>query len=201
MGYLPDATVAAFKGTYNCGLFFRLDTSPALHLWWGISDIPARVVALDSAGTVYIGAGYLTNVPDALEVLINGTAERVDWSMSGVPASLTANLADAAPSVVGKACMFGVAALDERWQMQSDIVPLWSGTADFWSEAQPPQSDVTKEKLRTLTLTTMTGDSSRALPFYSTWTDRIQQFLSPGDLFCDRTPRYFQGQIIRWPRF
>lgn len=201
MGYLPDATVAAFKGFYNLGLFFRLDTSPALHLWWGISDIPAIIPSLDVGGTIYQGAGLLLDMPDSLEVLINGTAERADWSISGVDPTMAANVASGAPSVVGKLVTFGAAPLDTRWQMIGDIIPLWEGTADFWAETQPVQPDPTKPRTRTLTLSTMTGDASRALPFYSTWTDAIQRNISATDAFCERVARYYQGQIIRWPHF
>lgn len=201
MGYLPDETVAAFRGSYRLGLFFRLDTDPGLHLWFGISDIAAKIADVDVDGTIYLGAGFLTDAPDSLEVLINGSAERADWVLSGVPAELAANLANDAPSVVGKRATFGISAMDDRWQMQSDIIPMWEGTADFWAEEQPVQTDPSRPKLRKLTLATMTGDASRALPYYSTWTDAIQRTISPTDKFCERVPRYYQGQIIRWPRY
>ena len=201
MGYIPDATVAAFKGVFNLGLFFRLETSPALHLWWGVSDTPAQIDALDVSGTVYNGAGLMTDVPDALEMLINGTASRVDWEMSGVPASMTANLAATAPSVVGARVDFAIAALDPRWQILGSPISVWTGTADFWAEAQSPQPDVTKPKLRKIILSTMAGDTSRALPYYATWSDLDQLAISATDTFCERVPRYYSGQIVTWPRF
>ena len=201
MGYFPDATVAAFRGTYNLGLFFRLDTSPGLHLWFGVSDVPAAIPSLDVAGQVYNGGGWIADIPDALEVLINGTSERADWTLSGIPAALTANLANDAPSVVGARCDLAIAPLDERWQLIAQPQSMWVGTADFWAEEQPPQMDVSKPKMRRLTLSTMTGDASRALPYFATWTDRDQRNLSLTDAFCARVTRYYPGQIIRWPRF
>ena len=201
MGYIPDATIAAFKGIYNLGLFFRLDTSPALHLWWGVSDKPAQIDDLDVSGTVYNGAGLMTDVPDALELLINGTASRVDWEMSGVPPALTAELANTAPSVVGARVDFAIGALDVRWQLIGSPISAWVGTADFWAEAQSPQSDIGKPKLRKIILSTMAGDTSRALPYFATWTDRDQLSISATDTFCERVPRYYTGQIITWPRF
>lgn len=201
MGYISDTTIAAFKGAYNLGLFFRLDTTPALHLWWGVSDKPAQIDALDVAGQIYNGAGLISDVPDALEMLINGTASRVDWEMSGVPPSLTAELASAAPSVVGARVDFAIAALDSRWQIIGTPVSVWVGTADFWAEAQSPQADVTKPKLRKIILSTMAGDSSRSLPYFATWTDIDQQQISATDTFCERVPRYYVGQVITWPRF
>ena len=201
MGYIPDDTIAAFRGVFNLGMFFRLDTAPALHLWWGVSNKPAQIDALDVAGTIYNGAGVITDIPDALEMLINGTASRVDWEMSGVPANLTADLAVNAPSVVGARVDFAIAALDARWQIIGAPVSVWVGTADFWAEAQPPQPDVTRPKTRKLILSTMTGDTSRALPYYATWTDLDQQQISATDTLCERVPRYYTGQIITWPRY
>lgn len=201
MGYFPDATVAAFRGQYNLGVFFRLAGAMPLHLWFGVSDIPAAIPDLDVDGTIYNGGGWLADAPDSLEVLINGTAERADWTLSGVPAALTANLADAAPTVVGSRCDLAIAPLDARWQLTAAPQSVWVGTADFWAEEQAPQTDITKPKLRRLTLSTMTGDASRALPYYATWTDRDQRNISATDSFCGRVTRYYPGQIIRWPRF
>lgn len=201
MGYLPDATIAALSGFYNVGLFFRLGSTPPVTLWFGVSDIPAVIADLDVAGTIYQGAGLLADMPDAIEVLINGTSDRVDWIMDGVSPALTANISAGASSVVGLRTSFGICPLDARWQMLSDIIVIWEGTADFWAEDQLPQTDLTKPKTRRLTLATVTGDASRALPYFSTWTDAIQKLISPSDTFCNRVTRYYQGQIIRWPAF
>ena len=170
-------------------------------MWWGVADIPAVVPSLDIAGTIYFGAGIIADTPDAIEILINGTAERADWTMSGLDPSMTAAIAAGAPSVVGKRATFGICPMDERWQMLSDIIPIWEGTADFWAEQQPTQNDPTKPKTRIITLATMTGDASRALPYLATWTDAIQRLISVTDRFCERVPRYYERQIIRWPRF
>ncbi len=201
MGYISDTTIAAFKGIYNLGLFFRLASSPPLTLWFGVSDVQARIPDLDVAGTVYKGAGLINDIPDNLEVLINGSADRADWSINGIPASLTANLAADAPSVVGLRADFAIAALDERWQIIGEPISIWVGTADFWAEAQPPHSDATTPKLRQLTLSTMTGDTTRSLPFFATWTNADQQKISATDTFCERVPRYYSGLQITWPRF
>lgn len=201
MGYLSDATCAAFRGRFNIGLFFRLNSNPPLHLWWGVSDVEATMDAMDVAGTKYLGGGLLVDVPDGIEVLVNGIADRADWVLSGIPDYLTANLVANAPNVIGCRVDFGIASLDERWQPQSDIVSLWAGTSDFWSEEQPLQKDPSKPKTRRLTLATFAGDISRALQPASTWTDLDQLALSPTDKFCERVPINYQGRIIRWPRY
>ena len=80
-------------------------------------------------------------------------------------------------------------------------VSLWVGTADFWAEAQAPQPDPTKPKLRKIILSTMTGDTSRALPYFATCTDLDQRRISATDAFCERVPRYYTGYQVTWPRF
>ena len=202
MGFLPDSWCAAWRGThYNLGLFFRLETAPSLHLWFGVAPITAAIANIDVEGTVYIGAGILLNLPDALEVLLNGTTDRIDWTLTGVNPSLLnqISLHSNAPSVVGARTTLAIAPMDERWQLAAAPQALWEGTANFWEEAQPVQTDMAKPRTRTLTLATMTGDDSRALPYFSTWSDRVQKAISPTDRFCERTPRYYQGQSIRWP--
>jgi hypothetical protein len=200
MSYLPSEWCDAWRGArYNLGIFFRLETSPPMYLWFGISPIAAAITNLDVDGTVYLGAGLLLDLPNALEVLLNGTTDRIDWMMNGVDPALTANLAADAPSVVGARATLALAPMDERWQLAAAPQAMWEGTADFWAESQPIQLDPTKPRTRTLTLATTTGDASRSLPYFSTWTDRIQKIISSTDRFCERTPRYYQGQAIRWP--
>jgi len=84
MGYVPDDVIAAMRGSHSLGIFFRMDTNPALHLWMGINDIPAEFDhAIDLEGTVYLGGGRLGGIP-TLEVLINGVADRVEFQMTGI---------------------------------------------------------------------------------------------------------------------
>ena len=201
MGYIADETIAAFKGVYNLGLFFRMLTSPSLHLWGGITDITIPTASIDAAGQVYNGAGALLDVPDALEVLINGTAARVDWEMSGLTPEMAIHIAEQAPSVLGARVDLAIAAMDERWQLVGPLISIWVGTADFVTETQPRQADQTKPRLRKLILATVTGDSSRSLAHGATWTDIDQKTISASDDFCHQVSRYYPGLQITWPRF
>jgi hypothetical protein len=200
MGYVPDATVAALKGNYNLGIFFRLGTTPALHLAFGVNDVPITVPVLDSVGTIYQGAGRFLDIP-TLEVLINGIADKVTFSLYGIDPSVAALVLDSTPEVLGALVTIGIAPLDARWQPLSQIIGLWSGTADFIAEEMKPESDPTKSRVQSIMLTTSSGDTSRALPNLITYSDATQKTLYPTDRFFERTVRYIQGYLVSWPRF
>ena len=197
MGYVPDATLAEFRGQFNLGVFFRLGTDPALHLSFLVNDMMMEMPGLDEPGTIYKGCGVLQNIPE-LEVLVNGIADTVTFTLSGLDPSLTAAMLDSAPDVLGAPVTVGIAPMDVRWQPKTPIVLLWSGTADMISEAMPPETDPTKNRTQSISLAAMTGDQSRQFQNLSTYADPIQQEISPGDRFCSRTTR--APYQISWPR-
>jgi hypothetical protein len=199
--YISAETSAAFRGIYNLGMFLRLDTDPALHLWWGVGDIKAAIPDLDVDGTVYIGGGVLTEVPDGLEMLINGRADKADWILSGVSPEHVEALVKDDPGITGKSVTFAAAPLDDYWQLKAPPVPLWVGTAERWVEHMAPQENPTKSRVLSLVMSVTSGDTTRSLPYYATWTDRDQRIVSAFDLFCARVSRYYPGQAIKWPRF
>lgn len=200
MAYLADTVITALRGCINLGVFFRLGTNPPLHLWMGMNDIPIGIPSVDPSGTIYNGAGRLLGV-DKFEMMINGLASTATFSLSGVDPVFTAELAANAPSVVGAVAQVGIAPLDARWQPLSQIIPLWIGTADFWSETKQPVSDSSSPDVRTISLSTSAGDTMRARQRLVNWTDSSHQTLYPGDLFCSQVSRYNQTYQAAWPRF
>lgn len=199
MGYLPDATIAALRGNTNLGIFIRVGTTPALHLAFGVNDVPITVPVLDSSGTTYIGAGRFVDVP-SLETLINGLADKVSFSLSGIDPTFANQLLDTAPEVLGALVTVGIAPLDDRWQPLSQIIGLWSGTADFLAQEMKPEPDPTKSRVQTISLTCSTGDVSRAFPNLLTYSDLTQKTMYPTDRFFERVSRYVQGLLVSWPR-
>ncbi|MDX0312829.1 hypothetical protein GOC54_17370 [Sinorhizobium meliloti] len=57
MEFIPSNIVEEMRGSHQLGIFLRVDTDPALHLWFGINDIPANFDSIDPTGTVYLGGG------------------------------------------------------------------------------------------------------------------------------------------------
>lgn len=201
MGFLPDSLIAAFQGAYNLGVFFRLGTTPTLNYWFGVSDVQAAIPDVDAAGTIYRGGGMLLDVPDAIEMLINGTADTVQFGLDGVNPALAAELLPSAPPVVGARASIALTPLDSRWQLLSAPWEAWVGHADYWAQEMPAQSDVTKPRTLSLMLSCASGDAARGIPDLTTWTDQQQRQLSATDAFCERVQIYYQGRQVSWPKF
>lgn len=200
---IDPAVAASFRGSHNLGIFFRLGTDPALHLWFGVNDVPIGIPSLDPEGTVYLGGGRFIAVPE-LEVLINGQAGRVEFTLSSaVPefASFLLDLDTDAPPVQGAPVHVGIAALDDRWQPKTPAIPLWRGEADYWSVRQDPVPDAASMPMRTLALSVGTGNTARKRPRRIAWTHAMQQSISATDRFCDRVSRYTRQYVVTWPRF
>lgn len=200
MSYIDPDVAALFRGPVNLGVFWRLGTDPALHLWMGIHEVPIGIPSLDEDGTTYLGAGRLIDIPE-LELLINGIADKVDFSLSGVDSAFLAQLDASAPKVAGALCTVGFAPLDERYQPMTSIIPIWCGTADFWTMQRDPASEIGGSPVQRITLSVGAGDTSRANPKLKTFTDAEQRRVSPTDRFFDRVIRYVQTYIVPWPRF
>jgi hypothetical protein len=181
-------------------VFFRLDTDPPLRLWTGINDIGIGIDVVDEAGSVYLGAGRLLDVPD-LEVLINGLADRVDIFLPGVSVEAANRVAAGAPSVQGLAVNIGVATLDDRYQPLTSIIPVWYGLADLWSMAQTASADPASPPTRTLALSVGAGRTGRARARRAAYTPAQQKLLFPTDEFCEFVSRYTSLYEVKWPDF
>jgi hypothetical protein len=200
MSYVSTDVAASFRGSINLGIFFRLDTDPALHLWLGVNDVPIGIPGIDASGTVYLGAGRLLDIP-ALDVLLNGQAARVEIGVAGVDADFMAKLNAEAPPVKSKECNIGIARLDDRFQPATQIIPMWTGYADFWAMRQTAAQDQTRGPVRIVTLSAGTGDTTRSRPRRVTWTASMQRLFYPDDAFCDRVSRYVHTFVVQWPHF
>ncbi len=201
MGYAPNATIAALRGSYNLGVFFRLGVTPLpILLSLSAQSIPIAMPGLDGSGTVYTGLGQLTAIP-ALETLVNGIASTVSFSLGGIDPVAASLMLDQNPEVLGAPVTVGIAPMDARWQPAAPIVPLWTGVADFLAQGMAPEAKPTQNRTQTLTLTAISGDQSRQVGNNLTLTDATQQMLHPGDTACQRVSRYVQTFITSWPRY
>lgn len=197
--YVPDAVVSALRGSHNLGVFMRMDTDPVCAVWLGVNDIPAKMQSIDVGSITYLGGGRLQNVPD-FDVLMNGTADRIEITMSGVdPAQLAVYDVDDW-DVRGEPVHIGVTALDQDFQPLSDIIPLWEGIASFVDEQSSPATGTDGFSV-TLSLSVGTGLVTRSYPSASLWSDAQQQALFPGDRGCENTARLARGAYPTWPRF
>lgn len=202
--YLSPTEAALFKGTdggLRLGVFFYLGLSPTpLRLWAGVNDVPIGIPSVDPSGSVYLGAGQLMNIPD-LELLINGIADRVDFYLTGTDPTFIATLAPAAASVLGAQVIVGVAPLDVRFQPQTQIIGVWTGSADIMKMSGRPGNGPTSPATQTIAVSCGTGDTSRARPRLTAFSQPQQQLISPSDTFFSCINRYIQQFVVSWPNY
>jgi hypothetical protein len=138
MGYVADNIIQELRGSHMLGVFFRLDTDDPLRLWMGFNDIPEGIENVDpDTNQTYLGGFRLVNVPE-LEILLNGAADRANFSLSGIDPDTSA-LADIDfPPVRGKDVHVGITTLDDHYQPMSSIIPLMKGKASFIREQEFP---------------------------------------------------------------
>lgn len=196
---LSVAEIAALaQDAVRIGIFFRLEVDPVQRLWLGVGDCKVRSNAYDATGAVYQGLGELHDVPE-VQQLINGVAERVTFTVSGVSPNVMELAGAEADEVKGAAVALGVVLFDGAWQQLGPPRWLWRGTADVPALEQQPTDD--GGAVRTIELSVgslFTGRRRRGLSYL---TDYDQQQRHPGDKFCERTILYAQEVEKVWPRF
>ncbi len=196
MGWVPDNVIEELRGSHQLGIFLRIDTDPALHMWFGINNIPANFDSIDPDGTVYLGGGRLVGVP-TLEVLVNGTADSVEFTLSGIDPTTATKTIDSLPLVRGASVHMGITTLDQYFQPMSDIIPIWTGTASHVGEQSPAVASGQSVTL-TLSLAVVAGEATRSRPARTLWSSAHQKAISPTDKFCDETARLARGVQPTW---
>ena len=211
MGWVPDNVIDALRGSHDLGIFYRMDTTPPLHLWFGTGEVPIGFDSIDPEGTVYLGGGRLIGIP-SLEVLVNGTSDAVDFTISGVDPATGAAMLDSIPPVRGKLVQLGITTIDQYNQPMSAIIPLWTGVASHPKEARVPVGEGETPTL-SLSLAVVAGENMRSRKSSSLWSEPQQIEVSrqlregtaqaslPDDLFCSQTGRLSRGVQPTWPRY
>lgn len=188
------------SGTQRLGLFFYLATTPAVRIWLGVGDIKPGKNAIDTTGQTYKGFGQLRDIPE-FQQLLNGQAERVEFTLSGVSSDILAIAgADDAPNVKAKDCALGFGLLSDDWsQLLANIHWIRKYRADFLSARQELSEDLDQPIIRTVALSVGSRHTGRRRPALSFFTNQDQQRRSADDKFCERTPLYSQDVTKRWP--
>lgn len=162
---------------YRESIVVRIASDPPALLWSGIGPllIPADIVVPEDA--IALGGGELVSVPD-FQQLMNGTAERLEFTLSGVSDETVRFALDDAPSVRGARVDIGRTDFDDAWQL---IGVEWEATFEARSlSISRPASDGASIT-RSISLTIVAGDSTRARAPNAFFTDADQRRRSPTD--------------------
>lgn len=199
---LNDEEIAALSGdVINLAAFFRLETDPVVRLWLGFGNIYASSSVLDPDGAEYVGFGEISSLPEFSQ-MINGAAERVEFTVSGVAGPiLEIAAAGDATDVQGKRVSVGFGIFNESWQLLG--APRWFAhyRADVLSIAQQTSTDPAQPIVRSITLSCGSLMTMRRRPARAYLSDQDQQARFPGDLFCSLVGKYATGFNKKWPTF
>lgn len=198
---LSDVELAALESNaFRIGIFFRLETDPVVRIWLGFGPIDPGANLFDAEGAEYKGFGELSEIPD-FNQLLNGAAERVEFTLSGVSGDVLAIASgNDAQQVKGKRTSVGFALMDANWQLLGSVHWCALYIADFLSISQQP-SAVGEDPSRVISLSCGSRFTGRRRPSFSYFSDEDQVARHPGDRFCSLVSLYAHGFNKQWPTF
>lgn len=154
----------------------RIASDPPARIWSGFGDlvIPADIV--EPVPATYMGAGELLSAPD-FQALINGVAERLEFTVSGVSTETLRLALEDAPSVKGATVHLGRVDFDSNWQI---VAVEWE--AVFRADALVVESQGNGgARQRTISLSIGHGDTGRSYAPSAFFTDADQRRRSATD--------------------
>lgn len=206
MAFITEEDALLFGApTVRVGVFLLIKAnngSPPtwLRMWSGVGDHDMDANAIDTQGGTYLGIGDLVGLP-TLSQLVNGVAERVEFSLSGVTADIIA-LADAeAETVRNVPVHMAIVAFDEDFQASTSPVWVWEGESDVprVSRQSVAGEDGSFQVIRSVSLSVGSIFTGRRRPQNAYFTGIEQRARSADDAFCDRANGYSLGTTRKWP--
>lgn len=179
---------------YRESFIFRLETDEPAMLWTGHGDLLLPPDDILPSATIALGGGDLVNLPD-LEQLINGTAQRIEVTLSGVSERTVQLAAEEAREVSGASAYIGRIQFDEQWQQSGPVVWEWSGEGRGLVVGG---DDGEGGRTRTITLKLGSGDTTRSRAPLAFFTDADQRRDFPTDAFFSHVAGINAGTSRRW---
>lgn len=163
---------------YRESVVARIDCDPPALMWAGYYPLPLPADAvIPVGGETALGGGALVSVPD-FQMLIGGTAQRLDFAVSGVNAETVRLALEDAPSVRGARVDVGVISFDENWAVTGIE---WEGAFEARSLKVSRGQEQDGVATRTISLTIVQGDTRRSRAVNAFWTDADQRRKQPTD--------------------
>lgn len=162
---------------YRESIVVRIDCDPPALLWSGLGPLALPADIVIPAPAIALGGGELVSVPD-FDQLMNGTAQRLDFTVSGVDQETVRLALEDAPSVKGARVDIGRADFDDAWQL---IAVEWEAVFEARSLSVSRPVSQGGQITRSITLTIVAGDTTRARAPLAFFTDADQRRRSADD--------------------
>jgi hypothetical protein len=195
-GWDAAAQAQLEKGIVRPVVFFRMATPTPLRLWSGAGPFAVPSDTVEPGGATYEGVGDLVGLP-AVQQLINGQADRVQFALSGATAEMLAMADEEAADIRAAEVRLGFCALDAAWQPLAPVVWLWSGEADSIEVQRTAAEGGEVARTMSLSVGSIFTGRRRASPSY--YSDAEQRRRSADDRFCERVSIYSAGSTKDWP--
>lgn len=180
----------------NVSWLLYIDSDEPVRAWNGVGRLAVGPWGADTTGGDYLGIGALIEVP-ALQQLVNGVAQRIEISLSGVDAQIVSLADEGASEIRAKDTNVGMLFMDGDWQPLATPLAVWTGESDSIRCDSAPDSDGNKK--RTISLSVGSTTTGRRRPRYNLYTRAQQRQKSPTDAGCDRVALYSQERELKWP--
>ena len=179
---------------YRESFVFYVETDDPAIFWTGHTDLLLPADDLLAGPTLALGGGDLVDLPE-LEALINGVAQRVDVTFSGVSSRAIAYAREESAQVPGAPVHIGRVEFDEDWQLVGPVTWEWEGTGQ---KMQVSSDTAETGRMRSIVFTCAAGDTTRSRAPYAFFTDADQRRDYPTDLFFSHVAGINSGTSRRW---
>lgn len=181
--------MAGYRESY---VFHVAGDDPAT-LWSGHGDLLLPADDVLEAPTLASGGPELVSLPD-IEMVLNGTAQRFDISVSGVSDRALQVAVENALTLSGSRAFIGRVTFDSDWQ-QMPVVWEWEGEV----RKVGVQGDATEDgRARSITITLAHGDTTRSRAPAAYFTDADQRRDYPTDAVFSNVAGINSGTSRRW---
>jgi hypothetical protein len=172
----------------------RIASTVPVRIWSGVGDLLVAADDIEPVDSIYLGGAQLISVPD-FQQLMNGSADRLEYTLSGVSAQVLALAREEAAGVRGAALDLGTVRFDEDWQQTGVLTWEERFRCDTLTIGGQPSD---KGRTRTITLSVGTDDTGRSRAPISIFTDADQRRRSPTDNYFNQVASITAGTSRRF---
>ena len=179
----------------------RIATDTPTRFWTGVGDLALPADAVETTdGAIYKGIGDIVGLP-ALDQLINGGAQAVQFTISGtgVDAAGVAMLTASAEDVIYRRMNVGIGIFDANLQFTGNRVWLWEGECSTIDASREANAGPGGLPVRTVSLGVGSTFTARRRPRIVNWTDTHQRRISATDDYLEYVHNMSAGTTIKWP--